>query len=325
MLLRILWAAIMLLGASPAAFAKPTSGPPADPTREDFLEYCRAHSAGAEVVVFNSAARHAFYPLKALVASQGRYSFERFKSALKKDLKKTPTKYDAKNAQWSFAYDQGRSMLPLSKTITGVFYRGKIHVIDGHHKVLSSLYLGGLTIPVHLVGDWSDLSPQEFVAQMQSQHYSYFRDSLGKPIPHRHWCDLIDDANLQLARFLFRKVEIEYSNERLKIIDTSGSEFPIMLKINDDIPFFEFEVADTLRRHGVDFDPRRSDDDIGRKERQAYLDILASEATRTDSRLAEVLLLARPTRAARLDVRQILESYISENGCESLLVRSPSL
>lgn len=321
MVLRI-FLLLLLVQAAPV-WSKSASEPNLSPTLEEFRAQCRLNRQGAaEFRLAQAPDRDDFIPLRALEASQSRFSFERFVSAMHKDLRKNPVTFFGNGGGWVFEFDQGRSMLPLHKTVTGIYYRGKVHIVDGHHKALSSLFLGAETIPVHLLDDWSGLEPDEFARQMESHHYSYFRNSRGARMRPRDLCDLIDDGNLQLARYLFRKVDVWFEGEKFDVLHTSGSKYPILLKINDDIPYFEFEIADALRREGVDFDPRRTDVDVGKGERKKYLKILTSKVRRGGSRLSQVLLLDRPTRVAKLQVEQIIESYIREHGCESLLSRS---
>jgi len=231
-----------LLVLAPAIFARTASAPPPNPDQAQFAFYCLTHRTGAAEFLLPKAPQGiSFVPTAALEASQSRYSFERFVSALKKDLRNSPDAYvDPFANVWRFGHDEGRSLLPIHKTITGVFYRGRVHIVDGHHKALSSVYLGAKTIPVSVIGDWSHLSETEFDAEMEKNHYSYFRNYRGARMKRRDLCDLVDDGNLQLARFLFRKIDVKFDGENFNVLKTSGSELPIMLKINDDIPFFYF-------------------------------------------------------------------------------------
>lgn len=322
------------------AAAKTVPVPPLKPSREEFREFCRYYreqgrksKSTARIPRPKIGSGVAFVPVAAVEAGQNRFSFIRLTAALKKLSKLENLDNDkARNAGYIAAYDHGRSFFPKYRKTTGLYYRGKVYILDGHHRALLSTYLGAETMPMEIIADWSHLDPDAFLVEMYNHGYSYFLNYMGEPQNPLDLCDLLDDPYLALARELLLRVDIQVKviklkkkaknkgampKYKIKILDRRGSSLPIAIKINRDIPFLEFEIADRLRRAGVQWN---SADTLTPEIEQKFLEILNQ---RNDSeRFAQVLLLEYPTFVEELDNEQLekmLLNHINRVRCEHQL------
>ena len=315
----------LLVGAS--AWSKDSYKAPSErPDWTEFQHFCRLHRSATEgdYLPRKPSESTLYVPIGVIEGSQSRFSFKRFLDTMAKDLTKgdDPPHFSRKFGHWVFPYDDGRSFYPLRKALQGYFYRGKIYLDDGHHRALISLYTGADTVPVHILpSKWAEqLSPKQFHAEMERRGLSRFRNFRGEPMKSRDLCEMVDDPNLMLARYLMRKVEVSFENGQLQVELKGGSHMPIAIKISNDIPYWEYELADPLHRAGVRFDDRRDDRDMGYKERRTYLEILQRAARRNPhSRLNEILFLDEPTPVDELKVKKLVLEHLERHSCERLL------
>lgn len=315
--------AALALGWSTSA--KPAIGP--RPTFEQFVEACKATRALAlnQKLEGVQVGEIAYYPSWSIEGLQTRFSFERFIATLDKAQVKNGLEWDEGKKVWKFAHNRKSSVYAVKKRLTGIFYRGRIFLIDGHHRALVSLYTGAASVPVHVIADWSDkFSPPKFFSELADRKFSYFENARGGPSAIVDICNMIDDPNLQLARFLIYRVNVDLKGDEIEISNGRGARRPLALKINQDIQFFEFEIADALTRAGVRFDPKRDEDDLTRNELKGYSAILHRAAKRPNSRLSEILLLEEPQNVAKLDLSALIQEHIEVSGCERILLASES-
>lgn len=296
---------LLILALSLTAWA----GPDYNPKKSHFRKICREHRAGAAdfYVEAPEAGMKSYFPILAFEATQTRFSFSRFLHSLAKV---------ARAEDGEMNYDRGRSLYGMEKKVRAVHYRGKLYVIDGHHRLLISTYLGAKTIATEIVDDFSDLSPAKFRAKMERKGYSYWRNFRNQPVEPVDLCDMDDDANFQLARLLILRVDAKIQSGELTIGNPRGPDRPIAVKINSDIPFLEIHIADALRRGDVEYDDSRPEDDFSKEELQEYADILQGKARAKSSPLAKVLLLDKPRDVAKLDLEQIVFNHMRHKSCE---------
>jgi len=279
--------------------------PDSKPKRSDFRAICleARRSAPQFAIEAPEAGVETYFPVLALEASQTRFSFVRFRQFLHKAL------HEKSN------YDHQRALYGMHKKIRAVFYRGKLFVIDGHHRALVSIYAGAQTIPVKIEADLSHLSRAKFVQSMEARGWANWRNYLNQPMSPVDFCDMIDDPNFQLARLIIRRVNVSLENGQLNLTRSRGAEFPVAVKINSDVPFFENHIADALRRGGVAFDDRREEQDLGREELAEYISILQEKVRGISSPLREVLLLDKPRDVAKLNLEKIVFKHLQHKSC----------
>jgi hypothetical protein len=296
--------------------------PPLQPELSDLRRFCHLHRTLNKIKGIDSpeVGQIGFFPPSVLMATQSRFSFSRWSNSLEKVVRQNDRTF-ANKKRWQLPHDHGRSVYGFDKRIHGVFYRGYIYIIDGHHRALVSTYLGSETLPVEVVADWSRLySPKQFRRELESRGLAYWQDHSGLRSEALDLCELIDDPNLQLARYLIHRVNVDLQFGNFSISKKSGAERPLLLKINQDIPFLEFLVADALRRAGVQFNVRRQESDLRRGELKEYLAILREAAKDPSSPLNRVLLLDSPKDVRKLDLRALILRHLKQNECAALLV-----
>lgn len=282
------------------------AGPKFQPKKSRFREICREYrkdAAGFSIEAPEAGVR-SFFPVLALEASQTRFSYTRFLDSMEK----------ARRENDGFSHDRGRSLYGPEKRIKAVFYRGKLYVIDGHHRALISTYLGAKTIPAKIEADLSALSPARFRAEMEKRGWAHWRNYRNQETAPLDLCEMEDDPNFQLARLIIRRVDVAIEDGELVVANSRGSRYPVAVKINGDIPFFENHIADALRRGGVDFDDSRDVDDISKRELAEYIRILREKAALKSSPLAKVLLLDKPRNVAKLDLEELVLNHLRK--CE---------
>lgn len=311
----LLLLASLLSGTTPL-FAD--SRPPFDPTLQEFREFCARHRAEAANI---SIARPplnkpVFVPVAALEATQTRFSFDRLLKSLRKVVRSEDLEESQKSKSgYKFFYGKADAVYPLSRKTTGIFYRGKLYIIDGHHRALISSYFGADSIPMEVIADWSDKSPQKFFFDLESQGYSYYKNHRGARMNPVDLCDLQDDPFLLLAREIMLRVDLEFEGDHISILNVRGAKKPIAIKLNRDIPFCEFEIADRLRRGRFKWKPG---DKIPRKKLAKFLKRLRMR--RDSEHFAQVLLLDQPTSVEDLELLKIIEEHFQHHQCEHQLM-----
>lgn len=293
--------------------------PPLKPSHADFREFCAHHRQGANRFKLATPKLNEviWVPIHALEASQTRFSFDRVVAALDKVVKAERLDQDkGRNKGYLPPYDDGQSFFPKKRKTTGIFYRGKLFILDGHHRALVSTYLGAQTVPMEVLADWSHKPPNVFFNDMHEHGYSYLMDADGNTAAHRDLCDLLEDPFLLLARKLMLRVDLKFKEDgTAKILDTRGSNQPIAIKINRDIPFFEFEIADRLHRAGVTWEPGEK---ISNQRLWEFLEILRTR--RESDRFSKVLLLDEPTYVKDLELLEMILDHIKIYNCEHQLM-----
>ncbi len=284
--------------------------PTLSPTMAEFHNLCRAHRAPSAFVHVSSgiAIGQALYlPVPVLERSQSTFSFDRVVKGLR-DLKRAGAFRRGK-----LHHDDGRSVYPKDRRITGVLYRGRVYIVDGHHRALISTYVGAKTIPVELIADWSAKPPSRFFRDLRSRHLSYFYDHGGSWAGPGEFCEIVDDPMIFFARKVLRRIDLNYDIEtgELEIIKDRGAKVAIGLKLNRDVPFTEQEMARLFRKGGLEWE---RGDRVTAKLMARALEILRTR--RTGSRLRQLLLLDRPTRMAQLDLEDVIRKHFQRVQCE---------
>lgn len=297
----------------------------------------------------------AYYPTGAIEAGQTRFSFKQLRKAMRKAIKTRVNEddkdsprgahYDKHLRTWIFAHDDHRSIFPLKKAAGAVYYDGRLYLFDGHHKALTSTYLRAPRMPIKVEANWSHLTKEQFIKNMRERpyHYAHWRDYQGADQDPVDLSELANDPNLLLARLLLLRVDVDLNeaaacdalenpgteNEpgvwpsAFSLGNIRGAERPIAIKINNDIPFFEFEIADALRRHGVHFDESRREQDLSLPELREYAKILWTERKRPDSRLRQILLLDEPKSSSKLNLHRLVKDHMSAVDCRRYMKAAP--
>lgn len=201
-----------------------------------------------------------YAPISALISGQPTFSYLKVRDNLSEAYELYGLKY--RDKEFRRQYDKGRSLYPLDRKIKGILFRGHVYVIDGHHKILTSMYTRASTVPVHIVNVWAApkwrgiKSKKDFHRRMVEMGFAYEFDKKGKAVNH-FWTfsEVEDEPNLYLARLIIHKLKLALQFSRLDLVGHSGARFPVILKVNEDIPFLEFYIANILRLNGIYYNP----------------------------------------------------------------------
>lgn len=310
-------ACVLLLGWSCGVFAKPS----AEPDLRDFFTICREHRQRTVAIPAPTIGVTKYFPTSVIEGTQSRFSFDRFLDTLRKAQKASGLTYSSRDNTWSFANNRERSVYGLEKRLSGIFYRGRVYIVDGHHRALVSLYTNAETLPIQIIDDLSHFSRNQFFAYLRENRLSYFRNYRGQETDPVEICAMSDDPNYQLARFLIRRVDVAYVNGHFELSNERGAKLPVAVKINQDIPYYENEIADALHRAGIVFDQTREKKDLTYEELNDYLTILKRAARNESSALGRILLLDRPTPMAEIDMKVSILEHFAKFGCEDLLTK----
>lgn len=137
----------------------------------------------------------------------------------------------------------GEKGIPVVKACFGYV------LIDGHHDVIANLTLGAEELRIRIVADLSALEGNDFWNEMEKQGWAYLYDLSGnRNTPPRDFHLLEDDPNRYFAALTARR----YADS--KMVESSGAEYPLWIKIGKDIPFIEFKIADILWKHGIAYE-----------------------------------------------------------------------
>lgn len=137
----------------------------------------------------------------------------------------------------------GKSILSKKKALPVVKSCFGYVLIDGHHDVLASLQLNAKEIPIKIITDLSHLSKDEFWDEAEKQKWAYLYSMDGKKsYPPMKFSELTDDPNRYFATITARK----YTSNGNGSFSSKGAEYPLWIKVDKDIPFIEFEIANAL-------------------------------------------------------------------------------
>jgi hypothetical protein len=179
-----------------------------------------------------------------LFPAQTRISNDGVIEKIAKAKERQKVAWDEQKAKWQPKYDDGRSILSTQEAIPVVKAPFGFIPIDGHHDIRASLDLGASTVPVRVIEDLSFLSTAEFWEQAEKNDWAYLYAVGGEKMnPIESFQDLVDDPNRRFAGIMARKYNLDGTSR--------GTEYPLWIKIDKDIPFIEFKIADVLWNRGV--------------------------------------------------------------------------
>lgn len=235
------------------------------PSLDDFRRVCRERRKTAPYFTMATPeiGRLISVPTLTLMGNQGRFCFSNFVKKLN-------------------ANDPG--------PIRGIFYAGRVYIVDGHHRALAATYKGLVEVQMIISEDLTaQLTPHQFEQYMADHSYSYFRDSDGNPTARVDLCEMLDDPLLNLARKLVTKKKLEYADGEYRIVRVKGQAVFFMVK-SEGVRYLELYVADALRRARIEWDQERSQT-LTPEETLQYSQIILQAIHQPGSKLGEILLL----------------------------------
>ncbi len=178
-----------------------------------------------------------------------------------------------KDGTFKLSYDEGKSSVSKADPIKVIRGPQGYVILDGHHDWYLSFYLGAETIAVEVVEDLHKLSPVEFWQQMKTRQKVYLSESaevLAACPPAFN--TVKDNPNRYLVSLLARKVKMDSTGKKVK--NQKGPENALWLKINDSMPYIEFDLAKILSDNGIEYKAEWGDqipDEIVEKAREIFV------------------------------------------------------
>lgn len=177
---------------------------------------------------------------------QLRYSELNVKDKIENVLRKGHAKLE--NDVYVGQFENNKSIFSCREALPAIKSPFGYVLIDGHHEVLCSFRMNMQLVPIHIHTDLSHLSEMEFWEAAQKSNLVYLKSIAGNIAhPPRLFTGLEDDPNRYFAALTARKVNTRNQTSH-------GMEYPLWFKIDKDIPFIEFKIADALYKNGFMYD-----------------------------------------------------------------------
>jgi len=270
-----------------------------------------------------------FLPIDYMRASQVSFGFLTAQDKIERAKEEFGAKWDEEKGRWLFNKDNdhGRSLFPERRNALGVLGPDGIYVVDGHHKILTSLYYGATTYPITLIEDLSvdkngkPYTREEFRALMKERGHLFLTMMDGSeadwvPLLHK----MTNDPNRFFVTLITMKLKIKIKDGDAKIKEQKGSTNPVIIKIGRDAEFFEFEFAKRLHAAGIHYDDAwGKNPPLGFIEKAA--EILWQMRETGDPFLNDVLMFPVPMDISKEDLEKILNEFLKGKShvCQTLM------
>lgn len=196
-----------------------------------------------------------FIQLRDLIRGQDEISIDNIRAKLSEKIADGDLRWDAGSGRWIAAHDQGLSTVPIHDPVQVILGPQGPVIADGHHDVFLALFTGAATIAVQVQEDLSGLTPVQFWEVLKARDLVYLRANareLARKTPEMF--QIRDNPNRYLASLLAFKVAARTASGEIEILKTKGARAPIWLKLNDSVPFIEFEIARALTEAGIRYE-----------------------------------------------------------------------
>lgn len=237
-----------------------------------------------------------FVPISYIHPGQHRYAQLHVVASLSYDLENF-AEFDGN--VFKLGNDDGRSLFPLKDARSGVLTDFGIVLVDGHHSVITSLYLGASSLPIKIVKDLRKQTKTHVFQQLETEELVYLIDLDGtRRIPEPEFSSLKDDANRSLVSLTGLNVRVTPTGLKFRY----GSDLePLWVKVGESIPFVEFMLADLLYSAGIKL--TNEDIDLMSKERRLLEDLrkILLKHTPNHPRLKEITIIGNPTSPSALE------------------------
>ncbi len=197
----------------------------------------------------------AYISLTELIRGQSQISVENIDAKLLEKLALQDLSWD--QGAWKLARDSGKSIVPTTDPISVVKGPQGYVVIDGHHDLYLSLFVGASSIAVRVEEDLSNLSPLDFWSRLKKRSLVLLPESAAELAKRPPDMTVIkNNPNRYLAALLALKVQADLSQGQITIQKVKGTSSAVWVKLNNSIPFIEFYLAELMSQAGVEYDAR---------------------------------------------------------------------
>ncbi len=263
-----------------------------------------------------SKGRTCYVGLETLIPGQDQISIDNAKFKLQRYLDDDQVQWNKKSEAFEFSFNHGTSAVPLKDAIMVI--KGPIGyvILDGHHEVFVSLYVGAKTIPVHVVDDLSHLDLHDFWSYLLESKKVYFKRTLDEILfnPPR-FTAMIDRPNRYLATLIAYKVQYARAKGGIKIDRARGVARSVWVKLNKSIPFIEFEIADALDDAGLKYNPKWGTEIPDAVIEKIRLSLIKAAKSGKYPHLAQIpILTLEESKKRNLEDRGFLKNLITDYG-----------
>lgn len=294
---------LFILGALAAPWAEGKSDVDFDPFKPTIQELKKKMSQYDPVDLpkrlLSKDARVFYAPTESLVWSQPEVALLKVIESIQEAQSAYNVKYD--DGRYLLDHDDGASVFPDNRSIKVVRFQKHLYIIDGHHKHATSIFFGAKTVPVEVIADYSDLTEKKVHKKLVERGLAYGFEADGSPSDH-FWLpsQVVDNEMLYLARLIEHKIKLEIRFGELRILSHSGADWPLLLKLNEDVPFLEFFIAKALTDAGMRYNPKWGNE-LPKPIVAEIRDILIKASRQKDSPLGLALILSEDLNLSRLD------------------------
>jgi hypothetical protein len=273
-----------------------------------------------------------YLPIKHMAPGQGSFSFRTVQEKIKNAPRYWGVNWVESQGKWILPRNQFTALHPYSKSALGILLKDVILIIDGNHKILTSLYYGASTAPVRILKNWSDLTLEQALPKLRKKGYVFPYNTEGEILNEwPNFKDIQDNPYRYLAIQLLLKCQIEVTNGSLKVKNLRGQSQPLICKINRDLPFLELHLSRLWKLRGLEYnsDEEPSEETIN-QAKQIVLDEFKMESTEF-SFLKNILILDPPIEVSSVseptkkDIKNLtdrIDAYLktrTKEECEDLL------
>lgn len=216
---------------------------------ETFLNHVRANFSTLESQE-KPLSRPPYVSITELIRGQDEISVDNTQAKLNDRISEGIINYEKSDKTYSFRFDNERSAIAADDPIMVAKGRQGYVVVDGHHEVYLSLYVGAKTVPVKIVTDLSHLNPLQFWNELKRRQMIYLE---GNPLDLSISPPKIDQAADNPVRYLVSLLGMKVKFTDGKISKIKGAENPIWIKVDSGVPFIEFHIADILTKAGLKY------------------------------------------------------------------------
>ena len=198
-----------------------------------------------------------FVSILRLIPGQDQISYLNAFEKLRAKYKKWQVTWDDLENKYKLFFDKGRSLLPQNRPIKVLSSPDGLLIVDGHHHVVMSLFVGASKIPVYVMGKIPALSIRTWKRLIERKTV-YFKNSAPEILAAKtpKITRLTDNPFRYLASRLALKTKISYKEGLVTVQEKKGSKNALWIKINEGFPFVEFYIAEIIQKAGITFDPK---------------------------------------------------------------------
>lgn len=125
------------------------------------------------------------------------------------------------------------------------------------HVLINQDNLSAKKVPIKIIANLSHLPIDQFWIEAEKNGWAYLYHVDGKKmLPPKCFTELLDDPNRYFAAQTARK----YTSNGEHGFVSKGAEYPLWVKIDKDIPFIEFQIANALYKENFIYDLEKMKD-----------------------------------------------------------------